>query len=76
MNALGWLRESGQQAMRSVYAVFGDDSYLIRESIRAVARAAFPGEEADAAITRFAGGHASLAQVLDEVFTLPFFSKS
>ncbi len=76
MNALAWLRESDQQAMRPVYAVFGDDSYLIRESIRAVVRAAFPVEEADAGVTRFMGGQASLAQVLDEVWTLPFFSKS
>ncbi len=70
MNALKWLRESGQQPIRPVYAVFGDDSYLIRESIRAVVRAVFPGEEGDATISRFTGAQASLAQVLDEVCTL------
>jgi len=75
MNALEWLRESGQQPVRSVYAVFGDDSYLIRESIKAVVRAVFPGEESDATISRFAGAQASLAEVLDEVCTLPFFSR-
>jgi DNA polymerase III subunit delta len=75
MNALKWLRESGQQPVRPVYAVFGDDAYLIRESIRAVVRAAFPGEESDATISRFIGAHTSLAAVLDEVCTLPFLSR-
>jgi len=75
MNALEWLRESGRASVQPVYTVFGDDSYLIRESIRSVVRAVFPGEEAEAAVTRFAGAQASLAQVLDELWTLPFFSK-
>jgi DNA polymerase III subunit delta len=75
MNALKWLREFGQQPVRPVYAVFGDDSYLIRESIRAVVRAVFPGEESDATISRFSGANATLAGALDEVCTLPFFSR-
>jgi DNA polymerase-3 subunit delta len=75
MNALKWLREFGQQQLRSVYAVFGDDAYLIRESIRTVVRAVFPGAESDATISRFSGAHSSLAAVLDEVCTLPFFSR-
>lgn len=75
MNALKWSREFGQQPVRSVYAVFGDDVYLIRESIRSVVKAVFPGAESDATISRFTGAHASLAAVLDEVRTLPFFSR-
>jgi DNA polymerase-3 subunit delta len=75
MNALKWLRESRDQPLRPVYAVFGDDSYLIRESIRAVVGAAFPDPESDATISRFTGAQASLAQVLDEVRTLAFFSR-
>jgi DNA polymerase-3 subunit delta len=75
MNALAWLSESGQQPVRSAYAVFGDDSYLIRESIKALVRAVFPGEESDATISRFAGATTALAAVLDEVRTLPFFSR-
>ena len=47
MNALEWLREPGQQTVRPVYAVFGDDSYLIRESIRAVVRAVLPRDESE-----------------------------
>jgi DNA polymerase III subunit delta len=76
MNALDWLREGPEQPVRPVYTVHGDDSYLIRESIRVVARGVFPEEEdREAGITRFVGPTASLATVLDEVSTLPFFSR-
>ena len=76
MNALDWLRETGEQPIRPVYAVFGDDSYLIRESIRAVARAvSFRSEDREAGISRFPGPVTPLATVLDEVCTLPFFSR-
>ena len=46
--------------MPPVYAVFGDDHYLIRESIAAVARAVFPEEDDDAGdhAVRRAAGHA------------------
>jgi len=75
MNALDWLRESGDQPIRPVYTVFGDDSYLIRESVREVARALFPDADGEAGITRFSGPVTPLASVLDEVNTLPFFSR-
>ena len=75
MNALDWLRETGEQPIRPVYAVFGDDSYLIRESIGAVARVVLPDEDRDAGISRFSGPATPLATVLDEVCTLPFFSR-
>ena len=75
INALEWLRDSGDQPFRPVYVVFGDDSYLIRESIRAVNRALFGDADRDASISRFAGPVTPLANVLDEVSTLPFFSR-
>jgi DNA polymerase-3 subunit delta len=76
MNALKWLRESGQLAIRPVYAVFGGDHYLMRESTSAVAHAAFPGEDSEASVTRFSGAPTTpLASVLDEVCTLPFFAR-
>ena len=74
MDALDWLRDAGQEPIRPVYAVFGDDSYLIRESIAAVARAVLPDEDRDAGLSRFPGASTPLATVLDEVCTLPFFS--
>ncbi|HZW31404.1 MAG TPA: DNA polymerase III subunit delta [Isosphaeraceae bacterium] len=75
MNALDWLREASRQPLVPVYAVFGDDAYLVRESIHAVTQAVFPGSDADATISRFAGPATDLAAVLDELFTLPFFSR-
>jgi DNA polymerase III subunit delta len=75
MHALEWLQDSGRQPVRPIYAIVGGDHYLIRESISAVTRAVYPEAEAEAAITRFAGPQAALADVLDELFTLPFFSR-
>ncbi len=75
MNALEWLRASNAGPIRPVYTVFGDDSYLIRESIAAIAQAVLPDEDRESGITRFSGPVAVLATVLDEVCTLPFFSK-
>jgi DNA polymerase-3 subunit delta len=74
MNALDWLREADRQTIRPVYAVFGDDPYLMRESIHALARAVFPDEAGEAAISRFPGTLTSLANVLDDVCTRPFFT--
>ncbi|MGO9464738.1 MAG: DNA polymerase III subunit delta [Isosphaeraceae bacterium] len=75
MNALEWLRDSKQNLIRPVIVVFGDDSYLIRESIHAVVRAVFPDPDSEASVTRFAGSGVSLADVLDEVRTVPFFAR-
>jgi DNA polymerase-3 subunit delta len=75
MDALVWLREYENQPVRPAYAVFGDDAYLIRESIQRVADVLFPGEDPeDAAVTRFPGATTSLATVLDEIRTLAFFT--
>jgi DNA polymerase III subunit delta len=76
MNALDWLSAVDKPVIRPVFAVYGDDSYLIRESIRAIAQALFTSdEERESGISRFPGPTSSLANVLDEVSTLPFFSR-
>lgn len=75
MHALDWLRDSGRQPVCPVYAVYGTDHYLIRESIAAITRAVFPASDDEPAVTRYAGSQASLADVRDELFTLPFFSR-
>ena len=75
MNALEWLKSPSLSAIRPVCVVFGDDAFLVRESIAAVGRAVFPDQDADAGTTRFTGAATSLATVLDEVRTLPFFSR-
>ena len=75
MNALEWLRAPSRTAIRPVCVVFGDDAFLVRESIGRVGRAIFPDQEAETGISRFTGSATSLATVLDEVRTLPFFSR-
>ena len=75
MNALEWLRAPSAAAIRPVCVVYGDDAYLVQESIIAVGRAVFPDKDGDAAISRFAGASTALSAVLDEVRTLPFFSR-
>ena len=75
MHALDLLQDPGRQPVVPVYAIFGGDHYLVRESIAAVTRTVFPEADAEPAVTRFAGPQAILAGVLDELFTLPFFSR-
>jgi DNA polymerase III subunit delta len=75
MNALEWLKAPNAAAIRPFCVVYGDDAYLIQESITAVARAVFPDNDGDAAISRFPGATTALATVFDEVRTLPFFSR-
>jgi DNA polymerase-3 subunit delta len=75
MHALDWMKESSGQPIRPVYAVFGGDAYLIRESINGVVRAVFPEPDGEAAVSRYPGPQTELADVLDELFTLPFFSR-
>jgi DNA polymerase-3 subunit delta len=75
MDALAWLREKEQQPLRPVYAVSGDDPYLIRESIGRLVKVVFPGEQTEVAVSRFPGAVTPLATVLDEIRTLSFFTR-
>jgi DNA polymerase-3 subunit delta len=75
MRALEWLRDPTSQSLKPVYVVYGDDIYLRRESAAAVVRAALGDEADEMAVRRFEGNSATLADVMDELRTLPFFSK-
>ena len=75
MRGLEWLKEGEGKGGRPIYVVVGDDPYLRRETIRRAIREEIPGEEADVAVSRFEGASAKLADVVDELRTLPFFSK-
>ena len=75
MHALDFLKDPAKVPVKPVYALFGDDAFLRKESLREVRRSAFPGDDADAPVKVFAGDSATLADVLDELRTLPFFSK-
>src|SRR5580704_6455267 len=76
MHAIEFLRNPTEVPARPVYALYGDDAFLRREVLAAIARVVLPGAEDDElAIRRFSGDHATLADVLDELRTLPFFTK-
>src|SRR5947209_3967370 len=75
MRALEWFRDSTKHPVAQVYVVHGDDLYLKREAISAIVRVVL-GEEADEfALRRFEGNAAGLADVMDELRTLPFFAR-
>src|SRR5262245_34285276 len=75
MRAIDWLRESSSRPEQPFYVVFGDDVYLRRESTQAIINVVLKGQGDELSVSRFEGKSASLADVLDEIRTLPFFSK-
>lgn len=75
MNALDFLRSPATGGIRPIYAVFGDEAYLRRESLHAIARLGLGDEDdAESSVGKFPGASASLAAVFDEVRTLPFLA--
>lgn len=72
MHAFELLKDPSKAASASFCVVHGDDLYLRRESINALCRGLLGGEADDLAVTRFWGEKATLADVLDELRTLPF----
>jgi DNA polymerase-3 subunit delta len=76
MHAIDYLQNLAKSSARPVYAVFGDDAFLRRETLEAIKRAILQGTADDnLAVSRFSGEQASLADVLDEVRTLPFLAR-
>ena len=75
MRALEFLRDPFSPASKAVYVVYGDDVYLRREAAGAIGRAILGDEADEMAVRRFEGNSASLADVLDELRMLPFFSR-
>jgi DNA polymerase-3 subunit delta len=74
MHALAWLKNPAQSSFRPVNVLSGDDFYLKREVIQGIARLALDGDD-PSSLRRIEGNNANLADVLDELRTLPFFSK-
>jgi DNA polymerase-3 subunit delta len=74
MHAMEFLRRAAGVA-KPIYAAYGDDPYLRREAIGAIVKAALGPDADEGAVTRLAGDHAELADVLDELRTLPFLAK-
>ncbi|MBX6312952.1 MAG: DNA polymerase III subunit delta [Isosphaeraceae bacterium] len=75
MNALEFLRKPDRPGVKPIYAVFGEDAFLRLAVVEAIGRVALGEEGGGPGLTRFPGEQAELADVLDEVRTLPFLSR-
>jgi len=76
MLAMEFLKTGGASQPKPIYALFGDDAFLRREAVSTILRSALGGVSDEQAATRFPGESASLADVFDEVRTLPFLVKA
>jgi DNA polymerase-3 subunit delta len=72
MHAFELLKDPTKAGEASFCVVYGDDLFLRRESILALERTLLGAEPEELAVTRFSGDKAGLADVLDELRTLPF----
>jgi DNA polymerase III subunit delta len=64
-----------QSTCSAVIAIFGDEDLLVRESLGQIIHQTFPDGVPDLAISEFDPEKAELAEVLDELRTLPFLSE-
>jgi DNA polymerase-3 subunit delta len=74
MHAIEAVKDPARVPFKPIYAVHGDDAFLRRESLQVIRRVVLPDDD-EMAASRFAGESATLADVMDELRTLPFFSK-
>lgn len=76
MKAFEFLKQSASNAkVHPVYVLWGEEPYLLRECVALICRMVMGESDPVAGIRRFSGPEADLALVLDELRTLPFFSK-
>jgi DNA polymerase-3 subunit delta len=75
MHAIDWLRPGVQDYGRPAYVFHGDEPFLAGESIKKLSDGLFGDDAESAEVSRFSGSHANLADVLDELRTLPFFTR-
>ncbi|MFO0959969.1 MAG: DNA polymerase III subunit delta [Isosphaeraceae bacterium] len=73
MNAADLLVNPEALPERPVYALYGDDPFLKSEARQAIL-ARLGGDDDSPALSRFVGDSAGLADVLDELRTLPFLA--
>lgn len=76
MLAIEFLRTAHSAEPRPLYVLSGDDAFLRGESIAAIVRKVLGDGADDFSVSRFPGESASLADVLDELRTLPFLAKA
>jgi len=67
-------RESSSGEMKPVYAIYGPDEFLRRQAIEGVIHEVLGDEPPPMALIEVEGPKVALAEVLDELRTLPFLS--
>jgi DNA polymerase-3 subunit delta len=75
MHAFDLMKAPGKVGETTLIAVYGDDSFLRREVFKTLIRGLLGTDDDEMAVTRFAGDKTGLADVLDELRTLPFLVK-
>jgi DNA polymerase-3 subunit delta len=74
MDSLTFLERAARSQPQPLYVVHGDEDFLKRLVLKAIRDLVFGPEAEDADTSTYAGDKATLAAVLDDLQTLPFFS--
>lgn len=75
MQALDFLRNPAAGRPRPLVAVHGDDAYLRFEVVQTLIRQMIGDGDDENPATHYAGDSCSLAEILDELRTIPFLAK-
>jgi DNA polymerase III subunit delta len=73
LSALDFLSEPVQYPAAAVCAVFGDETFLKREVLKALRRQVLSGDEDEFSLTTVTGKEAQLREVLDSLATVTLF---
>jgi DNA polymerase III subunit delta len=73
IHALDYIARAEKHPPRPVSAVFGDESFLRRQSLHKLREAVLGREEGDFSFSAFDGGNIGLRDVLDELATVAMF---
>ncbi|MGA2062206.1 MAG: hypothetical protein ABSG67_17115, partial [Thermoguttaceae bacterium] len=73
LHALDYLSQAEKHPPRPVTAIWGDESFLRRQTLLKLREAVLGREEGDFSFTAFEGDNAELRVVLDELATVAMF---
>jgi DNA polymerase-3 subunit delta len=73
MDSMAFLERIARSKPLPLYVVHGDEAFLKREVVRAIRKRVLDGEGDDLAVSVHEGEKAQLAEVSDELETVPFF---
>jgi DNA polymerase-3 subunit delta len=76
MDSLSFLERAGKKPPLPVYIVHGDEDFLKRQVVQTLRKIVLGGEEGDFGLTTLEGDETTLAEVRDELHTLPLLGNS